>query len=169
MTTCFGVKELTFEFKRVRPPPGAVDDAGVEGVEEMLESEDVCMCGEGVGCGEWALGGIVGAIVGVPGGWSVGCGCAMTWACRVMTQPALAVCPPTAVPVRVHQAHHVALVVAARHAVAPFWDWASLVACLLMGDRSVSVVAARRRCRWTSGEGSWASGEHPRLSRFAAA
>lgn len=39
----------------------------------MLESEDVCMCGEGVGCGGWALGGIVGAMVGVPGGWSVGC------------------------------------------------------------------------------------------------
>lgn len=89
---CFGMKELTFEFKRVRPPPGVVDDAGVEGVEEMLESEDVCMCGEGVGCSEWALGGIVGAIVGVPGGWSVGCGRAMTWACRVMTQAALAVC-----------------------------------------------------------------------------
>lgn len=35
-----------------------------------------------------------------------------------------------------------AQVVAARHAVAPFWDWASLVACLLMGDRSVSVVGA---------------------------
>lgn len=31
MTTCFDVKELTFEFKRERPPPGAVDDAGVDG------------------------------------------------------------------------------------------------------------------------------------------
>lgn len=35
-----------------------------------------------------------------------------------------------------------AQVVAARHTVAPFWDWASLVACLLMGDRSASVVGA---------------------------
>ena len=66
---------FAFEFRRERPPPGAVVDAGVEGEdEEILLRLDVCMCGEGVECGGWAGGGMAGVRVGVPGACNGG-GC----------------------------------------------------------------------------------------------
>ena len=34
MTTRFGVKVFALELRRERPPPGAVLDAGVDGVDE---------------------------------------------------------------------------------------------------------------------------------------
>ena len=69
MTTRFpGVNALAPEFNRVRPPPGAFEDAGVDGVEEeMLLRLAVWVCGDGV---EWvgcAGGGMAGVRVGVPG------------------------------------------------------------------------------------------------------
>ena len=74
ITTRFGVKAFAFEFRRERPPPGAVLDAGVEGVDdEMLPRLAVWVCGEGVECGGWAFGGRAGVSVGVPGAWSGGC------------------------------------------------------------------------------------------------
>ena len=70
-----GVNALAFEFSRESPPPGAVVDAGVEGKdEETLLRLVVCVWGDGVVCGGWALGGIEGVRVGVPGVWR-GCCC----------------------------------------------------------------------------------------------
>ena len=48
IVTRFGVNELAFEFRRDRPPPGALVVAGVGGVEETFERLDVWVCGDGV-------------------------------------------------------------------------------------------------------------------------
>ena len=75
IVTRFGVNVFAFEFNRERPPPGAVLEAGVGGVDETLERLDVCVWGEGVEWGGWAFGGMAGAKVGVPGACSGGGGC----------------------------------------------------------------------------------------------
>ena len=43
IVTRFGVNVFAFEFNRERPPPGAVLEAGVGGVDETLERLDVCV------------------------------------------------------------------------------------------------------------------------------
>ena len=44
ITTCFSVKVFAFELRRERPPPGAVDVAGVDGDDaEMLLRLAVCV------------------------------------------------------------------------------------------------------------------------------
>ncbi len=48
IVTRFGLNVFEFEFRWDRLPLGAVVDAGVNGVNEMLERLDVCVCGDGV-------------------------------------------------------------------------------------------------------------------------